>query len=284
MSTRTLDEIVEKIDALPPLRDTAMRLISVISDPSSTIGQIVETIRYDQMVTSQVLRLCNSAYFGLARQISSVDDAIRYLGTTKVLQLVMAAHTQGLLGREQAGYGLPPGGLWLHSVGVALSGQIFAQRFGVGQVGLVFTAGLLHDVGKVVLNEYVAEEYGKIAEMVSAGGVSFLDAEREVLGFTHPEIGQRVADLWNLPEAMGKAIRYHHEPEAVEEVDPLLDAVHLADSVCRLVGIGSGYDGLLYRASPEVMARHQVAESDLETVGADTVLELKSVQKLFASN
>ena len=283
MKTHTLEELIARIEHLPRLNDTALRLVSVVSDPASTIEQIVDTIRYDQTVTSQVLRLCNSAYFGLARRISSVEDAIRYLGTTKVLQLVMAAHTHGLLGRPQEGYGLPPGELWLHSVGVALAGQSFAQRFGLGQAGLVFTSGLLHDLGKVVLNESVALEYAEIARMVNVGGVSFLDAERQVLGFTHPEIGALVAQRWNLPERMTHAIRYHHEPDLVEEPDTLLDAIHLADSVCRLVGVGCGYDGLLYRADQVVMARHNVGTAELEAVGAETVAELKQVQKLFAT-
>lgn len=280
----TIDAIVERIDVLPRLRDSALHLVTVISDPASTIQQIVEGIRYDDMITAQVLRLCNSAFFGLARKVASLDDAIRYLGTTKVLQLVMAAHTQSMLSKPQEGYGLAPGALWLHSVGVALAGQMLAQRFAAGHAGVVFTSGLLHDIGKTVLNEYVAAEYVGIARMVSEGGVSFLEAERAILGFTHAEIGERVAERWSLPEETVRTIRYHHEPDKLEPPDPVVDAVHLADSICALVGIGTGHDSLLYRGSREAMDRRGMNEGDLETIGAETVVELKSVQKLFAAS
>lgn len=284
MTAKTMQDIVAQIEALPRLRDTALRLINVVNDPTSTLDDIVGTIRYDQMVTTQVLRLCNSAYFGLARMISSVDDAIRYLGTTKVLQLVMAAHTQGLLSRSQAGYGLPPGALWMHGVGVALTAQNLARRIDPAPAGVVFTTGLLHDVGKVVLNEYVANEFSEIVTLVDQGAFSFLEAERHVLGFTHPEIGGLVAETWNLPQQIALAIRYHHEPEALADPDPLVDTIHLADSICQLVGVGTGVDALLYRGAPAVMERHGLTAADLEVVGAETVAELKSVQKLFAGS
>ncbi|MBN2446495.1 MAG: HDOD domain-containing protein [Phycisphaerae bacterium] len=283
MSIRTIDEIVEQVHTLPRLQDTALRLIEVVRDPSSSIEQIVATIQYDQVVTAQILRLCNSAYFGMARQVSSIGDAVRFLGTSKLLQLAMAAHTQTLLGRAQTGYGLPPNALWLHSVGVAIGAPMFAHRFGVEHEGLIFTAGLLHDVGKIVLNEYVASEYAEIARIVSTTHSSFLEAEQQVLGLTHPEVGSRIAEEWNLPTEIVDAIRYHHEADSKQPASDLIDAVALADSVCRLAGVGCGYDGMLYRADVAVMERHQLVESDLERVSADMVLQLKSVQKLFGA-
>ncbi len=282
MTVKSMDEILDRVEHLPRLQDTATRLIAVVADPTSTLEQIVETIRYDQTVTAQILRLCNSAYFGLVRRLSSIDEAIRYIGTTKVLQMVMAVHTQSLLTRPQEGYGLPPGVLWLHSVGVALGSQMLAQRFGITQVGMVFTSGLLHDVGKTVLNEFVAADYAEIARIVADDGVSFVEAEQSVLGFTHPEIGERMAEIWNLPESIARAVRYHHEPGTPEQPDRLIDAVHLADSICRLVGVGCGHDGLLNRADLATMERHGLTETDLESLGADMVIELKAVQKLFA--
>ena len=120
MITLQLDELLEHAASLPKLPNTTLRLIHVVNDPGSTVQQIVDTIRYDQTITTELLRLCNSAYFGLSHTVASIDDAVRFIGTAKLLQLVMAAHTQALMGPEQVGYGLPPGALWTHSVGVAL--------------------------------------------------------------------------------------------------------------------------------------------------------------------
>jgi putative nucleotidyltransferase with HDIG domain len=277
-----IDEIVERVGTLPHLPATIHRLISVVSDPGSSLNQIVETIRYDQILTTEVLRLCNSAYFGLARTVESLDDAVRMLGTVKILQLVMAAHARVILSRPQSGYGLPTGALWLHSVGVALGSQILAKHMRQSQVGLLFTAGLLHDVGKVALNEHVAREYAEIAQRVFSERISFCEAERDVLGFTHPEVGARLAETWNLPESIIRCIRYHHDPEALPDADPFVDAVHLADSVCLVMGVGGGDDGLAYRSSAAVMVRHNMTQSELDLLGADLIAELRSVQALFA--
>lgn len=281
MSAQMIDDIIERVGTLPPLPDTVYRLATVVGDPASSLTQIVDTIRYDQALTAEVLRLCNSAYFGLSRTIESLDDAVRLLGTVKVLQLVVAAHARAMLSRPQAGYGLPAGALWLHSVGVALGAQLLARQMQLTEVGLLFTAGLLHDVGKVVLNEFVAQEYAEIARRVSQDQVSFVEAEEQVLGFTHPVVGARLAETWNLPTAIVECVRYHHEPQAVVESNPLVDAVHLADSICILLGVGGGDDGLSYRADPAVPTRYNLAESQMEALGADVIAELKLVQTLL---
>lgn len=284
MSALMIDDIVERVGTLPPLPDTIYRLVSIVGDPSSSLSQIVEAIRYDQVLTAEVLRLCNSAYFGLSRRIESLDDAVRLLGTVKVLQLVIAAHSRAMLSRPQAGYGLPAGALWLHSVGVALGAQLLGRPMKIPQVGLLFTAGLLHDVGKVVLNEFVAKEYVAISQRVVQERIAFSEAEKQVLGFTHPEVGARLAETWSLPPAIVSCVRYHHDPENAPEPDPLVDAVHLADAVCILLGVGGGDDGLSYRANPAIMARYGLNQSELELVGAEVIAETKSVQALLAGN
>ena len=285
MSSQTLDQLVERVDQLPRLPDTAVRLVNIISDPGSSIEEIVDTIRYDQAVTADVLRLCNSAFFGLSRRVNSIDDAILMLGTAKVLQLVLSTHVQTVLRKPQEGYGLLPGALWEHSVGVALASRLFAQRFGLGEVGLSFTIGLLHDVGKVVMNKYITAEYTEIVRRVTEERSSFLEAEQQVVGFTHPEVGARLAETWSLPEELIRCIRYHHDPEELTDTDALVDAVHLADVTCLLIGIGGGeVDGLAYRAQPTVMERRELGLRDLETIGADVVIEVKSVRELFAAN
>lgn len=279
-----VDNIIKKIGTLPPLPDTALKLIRVVNDPRSTVDDIVETIKYDQSITGEVLRLCNSAYFGLSRKITSLNDAMLCLGTVKVMQLVMSVHTTGLLSREQTGYGLDPGVLWKHSVAVALAAAQFTSRMKVANGSVAFTAGLLHDIGKVVLNEYVGAEFGEIARRVTEQHASFLEAEREVLGFSHEEVGGMVAEQWKLPEPMVLCIRHHHDPGALDVPDALVDVVHLADCTCLLLGLGLGADGLSYRADAAVMERHQLHENDLEVVGAQILVDLKRVQGMFASD
>ena len=279
-----LSWILEQVGALPPLPDTAIKLIGVVNDPSSTVDDIVEAIKYDQAVTTEVLKLCNSAYFGLSRQVTSLNDAMLYLGTIKVLQLVMAVHTNAMLSKAQVGYGLEPGVLWKHSVAVALASAAFAQRVRLPNVSLLFTAGLLHDIGKVILNEHVAEEFTEIVRRVTEEKLSFIEAEQQVLGFSHEQVGALLGERWQLPDPIVRCIRHHHDPTVLDPPDPLVDTIYVANSVCLLLGLGLGEDGLYYRADEAVMQRGNLTERDLEDVGLQVTTELKRVEQAFTND
>ena len=273
--------IVEQVDSLPPLPSTSVRLLGVINDPGATINDIVETIKFDQALTGDVLRLCNSAYFGLSRQITSLNEAMVCLGTTKILQLVMSVHATSTLAKAQKGYDLGAGVLWKHSVAVAQASALVAKRIRLSNVNLAFTAGLLHDIGKVILSRYVAEEFSTILHLVCDEKQSFVEAERAVLGFDHTEIGAMVAEKWKLPDNIVRCIRYHHEPGALDTPDSNVDAVYLANCVCLMLGIGIGADGLCYRADESVVTRHNLSESDLESIGVSVLVDLDQMRDMF---
>lgn len=274
-------EILDRVDSLPPLPDTALKLMSVMNDPRSGMDQIVEAVKYDQAVTSNVLKLCNSAFFGLSRKVTSLNDAMLTLGTVKVLQLVLSVHTNSMLTCEQKGYGLVAGALWRHSVAVALASSIFSRRLKQPNASLAFTAGLLHDVGKVVLSEYVGDKFADIIRRVTDEGASFTEAEHDVLGFSHEEIGGMVAEKWRLPETIVRCIRYHHTPGELDPPDAMVDTVYLANTLCLLLGIGLGEDGLCSRADETVMQRYGLSEPDLEEVGVQMMIELQRVEAMF---
>lgn len=277
-----IDTIMAQVGGLQPLPGTVLKLVTVVNDPASTVNDIVEIIKYDQAITGEILRICNSAYFGLSRQIRSLNEAIRYLGMIKVLQLVMAVHTNALLSKRQAGYELAPGALWRHSVAVAMAASAFAERLAIEKhASTAFTAGLLHDVGKVVLSEHVAAEFNQIVTLVSNESISFIEAEQTVLGITHCEVGAKVAQIWQLPDTIRRSIEHHHFPNQGEQQDPVLDAVYLANCVCLMMGIGLGADGLAYRADQKVVERYGLTESDLEFIGAQVMIDLKHVEQSF---
>ncbi len=277
----TSSEILNKVEEIPPLPGAVVELINVLNNPSSSVREIVQVIQYDQALTTQMLRMCNSAYFGLSRSISSLEDAIRILGTTKVMQLVLTINTSSLLNHAHQGYGMHAGALWRHSVAVAIASSFFGEKIGLERLSLAFTGGLLHDIGKLVLDKYVGEEFEAIVKKVSDEKLGFEEAERFVLGFSHADIGERLADRWNLPQPIVTCIRYHHSPLELDAPDPLVDSVYLGNSVCLLMGIGLGEDALFHRAHAEVMERHDLHEQDLETVGAKVMKELVTVENAY---
>ena len=273
--------IVEGVGAMTPLPNTAIKLMTAVGDPTSTMDDIVEAIKYDQAVTSEVLKLCNSAFFGLPRTVTSLHDATVRLGAVKVLQLVMSIHVATPFGHAQVGYGLEPGVLWRHSVAVALASTQIAEQLKMANASLAFTAGLLHDVGKLVLNEHVGGAFAEIVRLVTQERKAFAEAEHEVLGFSHEEVGALVAEKWQLPDALVRCIRYHHSPEDLTPPDPLVDTVYVANCLCLLLGIGVGEDGLYNRASDKVMQRLGLHEQDLEMLGANLMVELQRVEQMF---
>ncbi len=279
----TCEDIVSQIDALPPLPDTALKIMDVLNDPRNTVEQLVEVIRYDQAVTTEVLRLCNSAYLGAGRRIDSLADAMVCLGTAKVTQLVMSVHTNSLFTSEQDGYGLQPGALWRHSVGVALAAASVASLIKMPNKGVVFTAGLLHDIGKIVLNEFVREGFAEIVRLVTDKQQSFLEAEQAVLGFSHQEIGAAIGEKWRLPEPIVDCIRHHHDPTSIDPPSQLVDVIYIADTTAMLFGVGLGLDGLAYRADEAVVARLGLNQHDMQNVGAQMLVELKRAEQLFES-
>jgi len=275
------ERILSQVRDLPPLPSTCMRLMSVLNRPDSTIQQIIETIQYDQAVVACVLRQCNSAASGLRRTVHSLREAVAFLGTQRVLGLVLVQQGGAILSRKQAGYGLAAGQLWRHSVAVAITATNLGARLRVADTNLLFTAGLLHDIGKIVLNTHVADEYVEIMRRVREEGAAFQEAERAVLGCSHDEVGGDVAEHWQLSAPIVRAIRHHHSPDDLQPPDELVDVVYLADCVCMMLGIGLGEDGLSYRADPEVAARRGLSESDIERLGGEVLCELRTIEEVF---
>ena len=151
-------EILKKIPKLKPLPDTAMKIIKAVNDPTASVGDIVETIKYDQVLTAKVLRICNSAYMGLDREITSLKEALMFMGTKRLTQIILLAVPDSPLMDKVEGYGLAQGDLWIHSAGAAIAAQNLGTIVKYPDPNLLFTAGLLHDIGKCLLQEYVGQE------------------------------------------------------------------------------------------------------------------------------
>jgi putative nucleotidyltransferase with HDIG domain len=275
-----LDQILDGIGMLPPLPATSVRLLNVIGDPGASMTDIVEVIKYDQALTSDVLRLCNSAYFGLSRRITSLNEAMVCLGTLKLLQLVMTVHANVMLSGPQAGYDLGPGMLWRQSVATALAAAEIGKRVGYANTNLAFTAGLLHGIGKIVISRFVDEHSSEIIRLVDEDALAFNDAERKVLGMDHTEVGALAAERWKLPEPIVRCIRYQLEPSALDPPDKLVDIVYLANCTTMLMGVALGSDGLSYRADEAVAERNGLSEPDFEAVGIVMCAELQKLAAL----
>ncbi|MGD8344193.1 MAG: HDOD domain-containing protein [Desulfobacterales bacterium] len=263
-------KIAAAIQSFPGMPGTAVKLLGLIDDPSMRVSQIEEILRHDSGLTANVLRLANSAYFGIPSKIGSIRQAVILLGIKRLIQMVIAVCVSAIMDRSVLGYDLPPGELWRHSIAVSVAAEGLVKELKIEASEEIFTAALLHDVGKLVLGEFVKDDFNKIATAVSEG-VSFEAAETMVLGTNHAEVGAQILTLWSLPAEIIHAVQWHHDPEAVERTGTMLDIVHVANVMSILIGIGIGRDGLQHQPSVAVSERLGLEPYALEKVASQTM-------------
>jgi len=261
-----LHAIVKEIGKLQPMPQVANKVLSIVEDPESSLAKLSEVILYDQALTANLLKICNSAYFGLPRKIESVRQGIVYLGMDQVVDLVLLMGGRENLKREQHGYDLREGELWRSAVSSALIARELAEKKGSKNNHLVFTAALLKDIGKVVLSQYVADAFEDINSLVTEKGFSFTEAEKEVIGIDHAQLGGMVAETWKFSPRMVEIIRNHHLSEDTPKGDFEISIVHVADSLCMMMGIGVGSDGLAYRFHREAIEHLGFSERDFQEI------------------
>jgi len=275
------DEIISKIHAVPGMPVSVVEVLRMLQEPGVPLAELSRAIEYDPGLTSNVLRLANSAYFGHSRSIHSVKEAIVRLGTRNILKLVMTSAVAPVAQYAVKGYDLPPGELWKHSVAVAVGAEKLAAVLGLNPPDYTFTAALLHDIGKIVLGTFVEVDAAPIIDLAFANGVSFEEFERRVLGIDHAEVGSVLLTHWNLPPALVDAVRWHHRPDCTGGDSVVVDLVHVADVLCMMGGIGIGRDGLHYRLSKDVVARFRLKEEMVERIVLQIHNEFNELHEVF---
>jgi putative nucleotidyltransferase with HDIG domain len=256
--------ILKKVSQLPPFPVVVQRALQLVADPNSSAQDVVDVIQFDQSITADVLRLCNSAYFSLQRKVYSLREALVLIGFNQLFEIVLGRQSVHLFSRPSAGYDLQRGELWRHSVAAALLSGIISRRLGKQPSPVLFTAALLHDIGKVILSEFVKDYYADITQLVKEKSISFSEAEKEVLGVDHAALGGKIIAEWKFPKVIVSSVRYHHAPFATLEQDETVRLTHLCDVVAMLTGIGTGSDGLYYQSYPEILEHYRLTEEDIE--------------------
>lgn len=264
MTKVALESMLTKVNDLPALPHVVVRVMELTEDPNATAQDINAALNQDQAMTAKVLKLANSAFYGFPRRISTVTDATIFLGFKTVRSIVMAASVSEMLSKEIEGYAMDQGELWKHSQSVAIAARLIAKRAKFPLLDIAYTAALLHDIGKVILNAYMKEQYIEVVQAVEEQGIPFMTAEESVLGFNHASVGARIAEKWNLPSELVEAIAWHHDPARASVNPKLTSIVHIADVVCLYMGIGMGVDGLMYPVSQEAMEMLGINEQDIE--------------------
>ncbi|MDH4099276.1 MAG: HDOD domain-containing protein [Nitrospirota bacterium] len=280
MKQVTLEALVKDTRDIPALPIIVTKILSLIDSADSSVRQVSDLVMTDQSLVAKILKMANSAYYGRSKEITTVQNAINLLGFKALKEIVLSAGMAGLYNRSLDGYGLEKGLLWKHSLSTAIAAGIIARKVRYPEPEEAYIGGLLHDVGKLIVDQHMKGVVKEILNKAQSDQIAFIVAEKEVLGYDHTEVGGLVAEKWNLPANLIEVIRGHHIPEQ-STLNPRLTAiVHLANCLVLTLGIGLGYEGLqveIHESAAEIL---ELEERDLEEFLA-MLVELISNENIF---
>ena len=257
-----LDELIEEITELPTLPQVATRLMDLLDDPNTEAPEINRVMARDPALAGKILKLVNSAYYGLANKVSSLNQAIVILGFKTVKSVALSASVMGLFkGPSQQGR-FDRRRFWEHSIACACVGRLVARKQKSFDPETAFSAGLLHDIGKLVVQHYFPAQADAVVEYAEEHGCSYIEAERAVYETTHAEIGHWLAAKWGLPRELVGAIGYHHALQEAPD-KALVAVIQFADYLSKVKGLGAPGSAETPELKKEVWSLLDVDKPDL---------------------
>jgi HD-like signal output (HDOD) protein len=237
-SKERLAKLLESLNDLLPFPQSLVVVRELVKDPVLDVVKLVPVVERDPALTAHLLRVCNSAQFGRARQAGSVREALVFIGNIPFLKLAVSLGMTKVFRPVLRGYGLRREQIWRHSLSVAHAAAEVSKEMGHAELeARAFPAGLLHDIGMIVLNGALADQPLKRPASATAQGIR--EFERAGASVDRDEAGAALMEAWNFPEVLVEAVRWHHQPAAAEGRNPLVVAVHAADRISRAAKIGA---------------------------------------------
>ena len=229
LQKRTLSQI----ESIPSFSTVVGEFLELSARDYFTALDFEKVLIKDQALVARLLKVANSSFFGSSRPIQTVHEAVVLIGMDNLKNIVYAVSSSGLLRREMKNYRYPDAGFWLHSMAVGMTCRALMEGLKNGPLGSeeAFVAGLVHDIGKLIIDEYL--------DPADGSGTYTLEQEEEFAGFSHPELGEKILERWKIPENIRESLRYHHDPFADGEFHAGSAVVHLADRVCNLWSVGT---------------------------------------------
>jgi putative nucleotidyltransferase with HDIG domain len=262
------ETLIEKTPNLRAPSPTVVRLLNLLKAADADYEEVITIVSRDAVLSAKLLRLCNSACYGLAQPVSSLDQAVIYLGYGEIHRLVMAVSFGGPIGVQLPGYDMDAGTLWRHSLVTALlTPRVLGHsKQSSADTSTAYTAGLLHDIGKLVIGHSLdAARRERIHRFVEAREGSLIEAEKAVLGCDHAEVGACLLRRWRIPEVIADAVQHHHQPPA-DGGAHLSAVVHVADVLAHQTGASPGWSSFAIAIHESALTSLRLSATDLETL------------------
>jgi putative nucleotidyltransferase with HDIG domain len=276
-----LDDYINKCKQLPPAPKVLPLLLKRLSQPNLDSDGIVQLVALDPALTASALLVCNSAYFGSATSVGDLREAVTRLGFQNLYRIVAAVSGARALGPAQKGYGIEEGELWRHSVTTAVAAQLVAKDLGADE-NLAFTAGLLHDIGKIVLAQTLEHIYTDLVAETERNQSALLESEKKLLGVQHAEVGGRLLARWNFPADLVAAVWFHHHPGAASPHQRLASLVYLGNMIAYFIGAGYGHMAFAFRGRAEALQVLDLSPDEIPKYMIRVVESLEAVEALLS--
>jgi HD-like signal output (HDOD) protein len=284
MSKSLEQKKIEQIENLPTLPEVANKLLKIINDPTTTAVDVANLISRDLSLTSKVLRLANSAFYGIPRTVTTVQNAVVILGLKVINTMVFSITVVKMFPGDGRNEMFSRKKFWAHSLACAVLSRQLALRmrkFTLFDPEECFCAGLIHDIGRIVLDQYFHENFVKAIQTAVEKKIPLVQAEHDVFGFDHQDVGDWLTSRWELPQDIRVPIVYHHRPAKTEYAREITTLVHLADSLCYEIGFN--LPGLEARPPVDSALINQLGftQEDLDAVKACAHDEIEKFQAAF---
>ncbi|MBT3606280.1 MAG: HDOD domain-containing protein [Candidatus Latescibacteria bacterium] len=272
MDRSEMRRLVEKVTSLPTLPGSVTRITKMLDDTDTTAAEVGREIEKDQVLSAKVLKLVNSGFYGFSQPISTIQHAMVLLGFNVVKTLVLSTSVLDMMSNSMAG-------LWQHSLACARTCAIIARFLDLDDPEEISVTGLLHDLGKVVLESNVKEVFDPVITLVKEKDMLFYKAEEEVMEITHATVGGWLLDQWQLPGQLVEPIMYHHDFHPSRTHALRTGVVHLADILVRAEGFGSGGDRRIPVLSEEAMKVMGLDVDDVKEIMEEMTDEMRDMMR-----
>ena len=271
---------VEGIKDLPTLPTVVSEIVQMAGSMTATAAEVGDMISRDPSLTTKVLKLVNSAFYGFPKRISTINHAIVILGFSKVKNIALSASVFDISkGHGPKNFSIPK--LWEHSLGTAIASRVVARTTNQPQPEECFVAGLIHDMGKIIYAEHLTPIFEKVLEHRDKNNCLLLKSEEEVVGVSHSTVGEWITETWKLPPQLSTAVKYHHSPNAARQNGEYVASVHVGDIISRALLIGSGGDDLIPCIDKATVKKLRLTSKNLKIIITETKQEVEKAKDFF---
>ncbi|HEX7901996.1 MAG TPA: HDOD domain-containing protein [Planctomycetota bacterium] len=268
-------KLVDKVQGLPTLPSMLNNINQMVLNPQTSAKEVAQIISSDPALTSKVLRVVNSSFYGFPNRITTVSHAIVILGFNTIKSIVLSSTIFDVFRRGAKPGDFDRAEFWKHSIGCGAAAKVLGRRINYPMLEELFIAGLLHDVGKIVLDQYVPDKFGEVVALVRSRDILISEAETEVLGVTHADVGAWLFEKWNLSKGLTDTVRCHHNPALAGESQRFAEIIHVADVLVRAVRFGNGGDQKIPAIQESAWRSLGLSEKELDGLLAQTTQEIE---------